>query len=97
VELQAQSLERDPPAYATFVREASAQARAGNPDVAVLAGLSTNPPGAAVNSQQLTAAIQASRAAVDGYWLNIPGNGPRCPTCHAAQPDVGIAVLTDAP
>ncbi len=95
VELQAQSLERDPAAYATFVREAAAQARIANPNVTVLAGLSTNPPGAAVDSQELTAAIQASRADVDGYWLNIPGNGARCPACNAAQPDLGAAVLSN--
>lgn len=94
VELQAQSLERDPAAYAAFVREAAAQARVANPKVTVLAGLSTNPPGAAVDSQQLTAAIQATRAAVDGYWLNIPGSGPRCPGCHAGQPGLGAAVLS---
>ena len=96
VELQAQSLERDPAAYAAFVREAAAQARAANPKVTVLAGLSTNPPGAAVDSQQLTAAIQASQADVDGYWLNIPGSGPRCPGCNAGQPELGAAVLSDS-
>lgn len=94
VEVQAQSLERDPAAYAAFVREAAAQARAANPDVSVLAGLSTNPPGAAVDSQQLRAAIQASQADVDGYWLNIPGHGPRCPTCSTPQPGIGAEVLT---
>jgi hypothetical protein len=94
VELQAQSLERDPAAYATFVREAAVQARDANPNVTVLAGLSTNPPGAAVDSQQLTGAIEASRADVDGYWLNIPGQGPRCPTCNAPRPDLGVAVLS---
>jgi hypothetical protein len=94
VELQAQSLERDPAAYARFVREAAAQARVANPNVIVLAGLSTNPPGTAVDSQQLTAAIQASRADVAGYWLNIPGNGSQCPTCNAAQPSLGAAVLS---
>jgi hypothetical protein len=94
VEVQAQSLERYPAGYATFVREAAAQARAGNPDVSVLAGLSTNPPGAAVDSHQLTAAIQASQADVNGYWLNIPGNGPRCPACNAPRPDIGAQVLT---
>ncbi len=96
VELQAQSLERDPAAYATFVREAAAQARAANPKVTVLAGLSTNPPGAAVDSQQLTAAIRASQADVDGYWLNIPGSGPRCPGCNAGQPELGAAVLSNS-
>jgi hypothetical protein len=94
VELQAQSLERDPTTYRTFVHAAAAQARAGNPNVTVLAGLSTNPPGAAVDSQQLTNAIEASRPDVDGYWLNIPGQGPRCPTCNAPRPDLGVAVLS---
>ncbi len=38
-------------------------------------------------------AYQASRSAVDGYWLNIPGNGPRCPTCNTARPDIGVKAL----
>ena len=94
VELQAQSLERDQATYVRFVREAAAQARAANPAVSVFAGLSTNPPGAPVDSRQLTAAYRASRPAVDGYWLNIPGNGPRCPTCNASRPDIGTKVLS---
>ncbi len=93
LELQAQSLERDTSTYVTFVREAAAQAREANPRVAILAGLSTNPPGAAVTSEQLTAAIRATRGIVDGYWLNIPGRGPRCPTCPAPRPDLGRAAL----
>lgn len=93
LELQAQSLERDTSGYATFVREAAAQARAANPRVAILAGLSTNPPGTEVTSQQLTAAIHATSGVVDGYWLNIPGRGPRCPTCNPPRPDVGQAAL----
>ena len=93
VDLQAQSLERDTGTYAAFVRQAAEQARASNPNVTLLAGLSTNPPGTEVDSQQLTSAIAASRADVNGYWLNIPGNGPRCPTCNAPRPEVGIAVL----
>ncbi|MGD0927658.1 MAG: hypothetical protein ABR926_20970 [Streptosporangiaceae bacterium] len=93
LELQAQSLERDPSTYATFVRDAAAQARAANPRVAILAGLSTNPPGAEVTSQQLTAAIHATRGIADGYWLNIPGRGPRCPTCNSPRPDVGRVAL----
>jgi len=93
IELQAQSLERDSGTYAAFVRDAAAQARAANPGVTVLAGLSTNPPGAVVASDQLVDAIQASRSSVDGYWLNIPGPGPRCPTCNQQRPDVGIEAL----
>jgi hypothetical protein len=93
IELQAQSLERDAATYATFVRQAAAQARAARPGVTVLAGLSTNPPGPVVIGEQLAAAIRASWPSVDGYWLNIPGRGPRCPTCNPARPEVGIAAL----
>jgi hypothetical protein len=93
VEVQAQSLEREPQAYRAFVRGAAAQARAANPHVRVLAGLSTNPPGAVVSSQQLAAAIRLSSAAVSGYWLNVPGQGPRCPACHAPRPDLARQML----
>ena len=96
VELQAQSLERSPATYSAFVRQAAAQARAANPRVTVLAGLSTNPPGAPVASHQLAAAYQATRPEVDGFWLNIPGQGARCPTCNPARPDLGVKVLTTA-
>jgi hypothetical protein len=93
VELQAQSLERDTATYASFVQAAAEQARASKSGISVLAGLSTNPPGEPVDSQQLTAAIQATKSIVDGYWLNIPGQGPQCPTCNAARPDIAIETL----
>lgn len=93
IELQAQSLERDTATYASFVRTATSQATAVNPGISVLAGLSTNPTGAPVDSQHLTAAIDATRSAVTGYWLNIPGPGARCPTCNPARPDIAIQVL----
>jgi hypothetical protein len=97
IELQAQSMERDTIAYASFVRAATSQATAANPGIAVLAGLSTNPPGAPVDGQHLAAAIHATRSAVAGYWLNIPEPGARCPTCHAARPDIAIQVLRRYP
>jgi hypothetical protein len=93
VELQAQSLERDAATYAAFVSAGTAQASAAHPGVTVLAGLSTNPPGAEVTTEQLLSAIQATRSIVDGYWLNIPGQGPRCPTCNASRPDIAIQTL----
>jgi hypothetical protein len=97
VELQAQSLERDATSYATFVREATAQATAAKPGVTVIAGLSTNPPGSTVNSTNLVAAIAATRTLVTGYWLNIPGPGAQCPTCGPANPAVGIETLRALP
>jgi hypothetical protein len=93
VELQAQSLERSTATYAAFVRAAAAQAAGVNPHVTVLAGLSTNPPGAPVGSQNLASAIQATRSLVAGYWLNIPGQGARCPTCNAPRPDIAVQTL----
>jgi hypothetical protein len=97
IELQAQSLERDTAVYTAFVQAATSQARTANPRIIVLAGLSTNPPGAPVDSQQLTAAVRATRSMVDGYWLNIPGRGPRCPTCNAPRPDIAIQTLQSLP
>jgi hypothetical protein len=93
VELQAQSLERDTATYSAFLRAATSQASQAYPRITVLAGLSTNPPGAPVDSQHLTSAIQATRSMVDGYWLNIPGQGARCPTCNAPRPDIAIQTL----
>ena len=93
LDIQAQSLERDAARYASFVTAAARQARRERPRVGLVAGLSTNPPGGAVSSKQLVAAIRATRPVVDGYWLNIPGPGERCPDCSAPQPDVGIAAL----
>jgi hypothetical protein len=93
VEIQAQSLERD----TAVVQAAASQARTANPRIIVLAGLSTNPPGAPVDSRHLTAAVQATRSMVDGYWLNVPGQGPRCPTCNAPRPDIAIQTLQSLP
>jgi hypothetical protein len=93
VEFQAQSLERDTATYASFVSAAASQATAAHPGVTLLAGLSTNPPGAAVTTEHLHSAIQATRSVVDGYWLNVPGQGPRCPTCSAPRPDIAIQTL----
>jgi hypothetical protein len=93
LEFQAQSLERDTDQYASFVAAAARQARRVSPRIGLLAGLSTNPPGAEVSSSQVVAAMQASRDHVDGFWLNIPGPGPRCPTCNPIRPDIGITAL----
>lgn len=92
--LQAQSLERDAAGYASFVTAAAQQARHERPEVGLIAGLSTNPPGGPVSSQQIVAAIRATQHLVDGYWLNIPAPGDRCPACRQAQPYLGIAALS---
>lgn len=94
VEIQAQGSEASLTTYTQFVHEASAQAKAAHAQVVVLAGLSTNPDGQKVTGQQLTAAFQATRREVSGYWLNIPGSqGGYCPRCGTPQPQVAIDFL----
>jgi hypothetical protein len=97
VELQAQSLEQDTSVYTAFVQAAAAQASAARPGIDLLAGLSTNPPGVVMEARQLTAAVQATRSVVDGYWLNVPVPGMQCPTCNAARPGIAVQVLRATP
>ena len=81
LELQAQSLEWSPSTYAEFVRKAAAQARAANPRVAILAGLSTNPPGS--GGHQPAAGRRDPRHPRDRGRLLAQHPGPR-----AALPDL---------
>ena len=69
VEIQAQWLEWDPPAYRAFVETAAAQARQANPGVVVLAGLSTR---FATGPQDLLDAWDAVSDVVDGHYLAVP-------------------------
>jgi hypothetical protein len=96
VDIQAQNAERDPVRYARFVGAAAAQVRVANPSAVVIAGLSTNPPGAPVYAEMLTDAICSVSGLVQGFWLNVPDPGPHCPTCNPAAPQVGIAALIGA-
>jgi hypothetical protein len=71
VETQAQDLQQDPDAYRDFVRTTAAQARAANPDVLVVAGITT---GREATASQMYAAWASVRDVVDGYYLSIGGN-----------------------
>lgn len=93
-EIQAQGAEVNATVFTDFVRQATAQAKAANPHVQVLAGISTNPDGRQVSAEQLTAAVTATRGIVDGYWLNVPSEGKACPKCGTAQPQVALPLLT---
>jgi len=92
--VQAQSLERQPSAYRAFVSAAVAQARAARPDVVVLSGLSTNPPGPVVTLDQLERSATAVLPSVDGFWLNVPQPGTSCPRCHESRGALGAALLS---
>ena len=93
MDIQAQGSITSLGTYRPFVEAAAAQARRANPRVIVVAGLSTNPSGQRVTSAQFTAAFNAVRQYVSGYWLNIPGGGPFCPRCGTPRPQVAVPLL----
>jgi hypothetical protein len=93
VDIQAQRFQNDPERYESFVRAAAAQARAANPKVIVLAGVSTQPGGGDTSADAILRAIQATRDAIDGYWLNIPEPGQMSPNVSAFRPDIALEVL----
>jgi hypothetical protein len=92
-DIQAQRAENDPALYADFVRQAAAQARQANPNVLVLAGISTNPLGRHVTADDVLRAIAATRDTVDGYWFNIPTRNAYSPLTVEYRPDMAIEVL----
>ena len=92
-DIQAQRAERSTELYATFVRQAAAQARQANPKVVVLAGISTEPIGQQVTPDDILRAIAATRDVVDGYWFNIPEPSEYSPLATAFRPDIAINVL----
>jgi hypothetical protein len=89
-EIQAQGAEMDADKFRQFVVAEAGQARAANPEIIVLAGISTNPSGQRVSAAQVFRAVQSVRSAVAGFWLNIPAGGKYCP--HCGQPQTKVAV-----
>jgi hypothetical protein len=68
VETQAQGMQDRPEDYRDFVEATAAQARAANPDVRVIAGLSVR---REAHEGTLLDAWSAVRGIVDGYYLSI--------------------------
>lgn len=92
-EIQAQQLQGSG-GYAKFVKEAVAALHQVNPNVRVLAGMSTNPLGRAVPPSKMSADFEATKSLVSGYWLNVPAASGYCPTCGTARPDVAANFLS---
>jgi len=92
-EIQAQGAEMDSDKFRDFVTAEAEQARAANPNIIVLAGISTNPMGQRVTAEQLFKAVQSVRNVVAGFWLNIPAGGKYCPSCGEPQPKVAVDLL----
>ena len=92
-EIQAQGAELDMHEFQSYVRKASEQARAANPGIVLLAGISTNPTGKSVTAKELFACVKAVSDVVSGFWLNIPAGGEACPTCGEPKPEVAEELL----
>jgi len=89
-EIQGQQAEGSPD-FASFVQQATSQARAAAPGRPVLLGITTSiPGGGGVSAATLSNVVAETRSVVDGYWLNVPQASAQCPVCGAA--DVGSAV-----
>jgi hypothetical protein len=94
VVVQAQSLEDFPATYAAFVSQASAQVKAVNRGVVILAGLSTGPTGVQVGPRTIPAAERAvAGAPVSGFWLNVPGESAKCSECTVAPQSYAVGAL----
>jgi hypothetical protein len=90
IDIQAQRIEQATSEYASFVASAAAQARKANPHVVVLAGLRSV---RSITPGELSAAYSSVKSVVNGYWLNIPGPTPQCPTCQPVYPQPALELL----
>jgi hypothetical protein len=85
-ETQAQRLEDRPEEYRAFVSATALQARAANPAVVLLSGLSTSP-GLTATAEMLLEAYRAVRDVVDGHYVSLS---------KGRNPDVMAAFLRSA-
>jgi hypothetical protein len=74
-EIESQDLQNDSGAFRAFAGRAIAQARAGNPHIPVLLGLTTYARRASYSARSMLDAYTATRGEVDGYWINGVNNG----------------------
>jgi hypothetical protein len=91
-QVQSQADEFDRARFSSFVTAAAVQARAANPDVVFLAGLSTSPPTGVASPEALVAAAESVRDDVAGFYLTV------CTHCpgELATADAFLAALGGA-
>jgi hypothetical protein len=70
VDIQAQTLDRDPNAYRGFVRKAVSAIRAVNANIPILAGLATDAGGTPTSAQNMHQEYKSVKGLVQGFWLN---------------------------
>jgi hypothetical protein len=95
VEIQAQTLDRNPNEYGAFVRKDVSAIRAENPDITILAGLATDAGGIPTSTNDMYKEYESVKSVVQGFWLNADSWGP--PHSHgcASQgcPDTALNFL----
>lgn len=95
-EIDARGSDTSGPAYAGFVRTASAQATAAAPDVTLIATLSSGPHHPALRSPaNILRAALATRTVVSGYQLNDLRPGGGCRSCALSPVEMADAFLRD--
>ena len=75
--------------------EASEQARAANPHVEIIVGLSTNSANGSVTGAELYEDAKGVASYVNGFWSNIPGVSAYDPGVTRADPTVAVAFLNE--
>jgi hypothetical protein len=92
-EIQAQGLESDRSAYASFVHSVAFQASQAHPGVELLAGISANPSSRHRPLGLLLGATGASGPAVSGFALSDPPGRRSCPACAGQYDATTVAFL----
>ena len=94
LDVQAQAQELHPWRFRRLVTVAISQARAANPRIQVIVGLSTSARIGEVTGWLLWRAWLAARGAgAVGVWLNVPGRSAYCPSCPPADPRPAVQLL----
>jgi hypothetical protein len=95
IDIQSQSLIQTPTDFLSLIQQASKASKVSNPNIIVLAGLSTC--SGSPSSDQLASAAVASDSYVNGWWLNVPGNSADSPDCQTPNPSLAAEAIDKLP
>ena len=91
VEIQSQTLDRDPKEFQAFVKKDVTAIRAVSPTVTILAGLATDAGGIPTSTSDMYQEYKSVKGEVQGFWLNANTWGPPHAQGCAAQGCPAIA------
>ena len=95
IDIQAQSQIQNVSNFLSLIQQAASAARSFNPNIVILAGLSTCA-GSPSASQIATGAID-SNPYVSGWWMNVPSQSAQSPNCGTPQPNLAIQAIDSLP